>query len=243
MPKELRTGHHEVFDEMVTARLEKGGETFEVLVQPGAVERIRAGKEVDLVESLAVDAVFRDVKKGLRASEEKMKEFFGTDDPIAVATAVIKTGEVHLSTEQRRALQEQKRRQIIAYIAANAVNPQTGTPHPPQRLELALEEAKVHVDPIKPVEEQVEPVLHALRPLLPISIERLRLAIKIPAADAGRAYGDVRAGGKIVQEEWQSDGSWIGVVEIPAGLQGAFLDRLNERTQGTVETKVLKEGE
>ncbi len=240
MPKELRTGHHEIFDEMVTARLEKGGETFEILVQPGAVEKIRAGEEVDLVENLAVDAIFRDVKKGLRASEDKMKELFGTIDPVKVAEIIIKTGEVHLSTEQRRALQELKRKRIVSYIAANAVNPQTGTPHPPQRIELALEEAKVHIDPIKPVEDQVARVLEVLRPMLPISMEKVKLAVKLPASQAGKAYGEIRSHGTIVREEWQVDGSWIGVVEIPAGLQGEFLDRLNDRTHGNVETKIVK---
>ncbi len=204
------------------------------------MEKIRAGKKIDLVESLAVDAVFRDVKKGLRASEEKMKELFGTDDAVKVAEIVIKKGEVHLSTEQRRALQEIKRRRIVAHIAANAVNPQTGTPHPPQRIELALEEAKLHIDPIKSVEEQVPRVLEALRPLLPISMEKVKVAIKLPASHAGRAYGEIRSYGEVIREEWQTDGSWIGVVEVPAGLQGELFDRLNERTHGNVDTKIVK---
>ncbi len=240
MPKELRTGHGEIFDEMVTARLVRGGETFEVLVQPEAVERIRAGEDVDLVESLAIDTVFKDVKKGLRASEEKMKELFGTEDALQVAKRIIKKGEIHLTTEQRRALLEHKRKRIISYIAANAVNPQTGTPHPPRRLETALQEAKVHVDPFKSVEEQVGPILDALRPLLPLSIERTKIAVKLLPSDAGRAYGEIRSYGTLLQEEWQPDGSWIGVVELPAGLQGEFLDRLNERTQGNAETTILK---
>ncbi len=240
MPKELRTGRGELFDEMVTARLEHGGETFEILVQPQAVEKIRAGEDVELVDSLAIDAVFRDAKKGLRASEEKMKEFFGTENPIEVAELIIKKGEIHLSTEQRRALQELKRKRIISYIAANAVNPQTGTPHPPQRIELALEEAKVQIDPLKSVEEQVGPAMDALRPLIPIRIERAKIAIKLLPSDVGRSYGEIRSYGTILKEEWQADGSWMGVVEVPAGLQGEFLDRLNQRTHGEAETKILK---
>lgn len=240
MPKELRTGHGEIFNEMVTARLVQGGETFEVLVQPDAVEQIRAGADVDLVESLAIDTIFKDVKKGLRASEEKMKELFGTDDALQVAKRIILKGEIHLTTEQRRALLEHKRKRIVSYIATSAVNPQTGTPHPPQRVETALQEAKVHVDPFKSVEEQVGPILDALRPLLPLSIERTKIAVKLLPSDAGRAYGEVRSYGTLLQEEWQPDGSWVGVVELPAGLQGEFLDRLNERTQGNAETTILK---
>ena len=33
-------------------------------------------------------------------------------------------------------------------IHRNAVDPKTGLPHPPQRIESAMEEAKIHVDEI-----------------------------------------------------------------------------------------------
>ncbi|MFQ5920006.1 MAG: ribosome assembly factor SBDS [Thermoplasmata archaeon] len=241
MPWDLRTSRKdEITKDMVIARLDRGGETFEILVRPGAVEALRAGEEVNLVDELASDAIFRDVKKGLRASEEKMVELFGTADSMKVAAILVREGDIALTTEQRRGLQEAKRKQIIAYIAANAVNPQTGTPHPPQRIENAMEEAGVHVDPFRPVEEQTDPILDALRPLLPLSIEKTKFAIKLLPSDAGKAYGEVRSFGKVLEEEWQPDGSWIGVVEVAAGSQGEFLDRLNERTHGNVETKILK---
>jgi ribosome maturation protein SDO1 len=241
MPWDLRTSRKdEITKDMVIARLARDGETFEILVRPEAVEALRAGEEVNLVEELASDAIFRDVKKGLRASEEKMVELFGTADSLEVAELIVREGDIALTTEQRRALQEAKRKQIVAYIATNAVNPQTGTPHPPQRIENAMEEAGIHVDPFRPVEEQVDPTLDALRPLLPLSVEKTKFAIKLFPADAGKAYGEVRSYGTILQEEWQSDGSWIGVVEVGAGFQGEFLDRLNERTHGNVETKILK---
>ena len=169
-----------------------------------------------------------------------MVEIFDTADFLPVATVIVQEGDIALTTEQRRALLEAKRKQIVAYIAANAINPQTGTPHPPQRIENAMEEAGVHVDPFRPVSEQVEPTLDALRPLLPLSVEKTKFAIKLLPSDAGKAYGEVRSYGRILEEEWQPDGSWIGVVEVAAGFQGEFLDRLNERTHGNVETKILK---
>ncbi|MEE8199044.1 MAG: ribosome assembly factor SBDS [Thermoplasmata archaeon] len=241
MPWDLRTSRKdEITKDMVIARLNRGGETFEILVRPAAVEALRAGDEVNLVDELASDAIFRDVKKGLRASEERMVEIFDTADFLPVATVIVQEGDIALTTEQRRALLEAKRKQIVAYIAANAINPQTGTPHPPQRIENAMEEAGVHVDPFRPVSEQVEPTLDALRPLLPLSVEKTKFAIKLLPSDAGKAYGEVRSYGRILEEEWQPDGSWIGVVEVAAGFQGEFLDRLNERTHGNVETKILK---
>lgn len=241
MPKELRTERRDdVFKEFVIARIEKFGESFEVLVKPEAVQKIRNGEEVDLLHNLAVDQVFRDAHKGGKASEEKMKELFGTSNPLDVARILVKTGEIQLTTEQRRQMQEAKHKQIVAYIAANAINPQTGAPHPPQRIEIAMEEAKVRVDPFKSVEEQVKDVLDALRPLIPIRFEKVRIAVRLSAEDCARCYGDIKAFGSILQEEWQSNGSWIGVVEMPAGMQTDFLERLNQKTRGNVETRILK---
>jgi ribosome maturation protein SDO1 len=241
MPKELRTERRDdVFKEYVIARIEKAGERFEVLVKPDAVQKIRDGKEVRVLENLAIDQIFRDAHKGSKASEEKMQEFFGTTEPLEVAREIIKRGEIQLTTEQRREMQEAKRRQIIQYIAANAINPQTGTPHPPQRIEIAMDEAKVHIDPFKAVQEQVKEILGALRPLIPIRFEKARIAVRLTAEDSAKCYGDIKAFGTILREEWQANGSWVGVVELPAGMQTEFLERLNARTKGNVEAKILK---
>src|SRR6266702_6190277 len=241
MPNELRSDRRDdIFKEYVIARIEKEGEKFEVLVKPDAVQRIRDGKEVDLLRELAIDEIFKDAHKGSKASEEKMMEFFGTTEPLAVAKQIVQRGEIQLTTEQRRQMLEAKRKQIVQYIAANAINPQTGAPHPPQRIENAMEEAKVHVDPFKGIEEQVKEVLAALRPLIPIRFEKARIAVRLTAEDSAKCYGDIKAFGTILKEEWASNGSWVGVVEMPAGLQTEFLDRLNAKTKGNVETRILK---
>ncbi len=241
MPKELRSDRRDdIFKEYVIARIEKAGEKFEVLVKPDAVQRIRDGAEVDLLGQLAIDEIFRDAHKGSKASEEKMTEFFGTTEPLAVAKQIIERGEIQLTTEQRRQMLEAKRKQIVQYIAANAINPQTGAPHPPQRIENAMEEAKVHVDPFKGIEEQVKEVLNALRPLIPIRFEKVRIAVKLSAEDSAKSYGDIKSFGTIVKEEWSPSGAWIGVVEMPAGMQTDFLEKLNAKTKGNVETRILK---
>ncbi|MFQ6107347.1 MAG: ribosome assembly factor SBDS [Thermoplasmata archaeon] len=230
----------DILREMVIARMEKAGETFEVLVDPHSVDKIRSSPNASVSEYIAIDKIFRDVKKGERASDEKMMEVFGTENPVEVAGTIIRKGEIQITTEQRRAMIEEKRKAIVSHIARNAINPQTGTPHPPQRIENAMSEAGVHVDPFKNVDDQLKSVLDAIRPIIPISIEKVRIAVKLLAEDCPRCYGDIKAFGDIVQEEWQKDGSWIGVIEMPAGLQTDFLERLNQRTHGNVEAKILK---
>jgi ribosome maturation protein SDO1 len=204
------------------------------------VNHLREGREVELIDYMVVDEVFRNARKGTRASDEKIKEVFGTNDPIEVAKQIILKGEVQLTTLQRRDMQESKRKRIVSEIARNAINPQTGAPHPPQRIEMAMDEARVHIDPFKSVEAQVKTVLDALRPLIPIRFDKIRIAVKLSGEEYGRCFEDISHMGRITKEEWQQNGSWIGVVELPAGMRDDFLGRLNERTKGNVETKILK---
>lgn len=231
----------DILKEMVIARMEKGGETFEVLVDPDSVDEIRSNPDASIDDHIAIDRIFRDVKKGKRASEEKMVEIFGTEDPLTVAAQIIRKGEIQITTEQRRIMIEEKRKAIVNHIVRNAINPQTGTPHPPQRIENAMSEAGVHIDPFRSVDDQLKAVIEAMRPIIPISMEKVRMAVKLLAEDCPRCYGDIKAFGEIVKEEWQKDGSWIGIVEMPAGLQTDFLERMNQRTRGNVEAKILKE--
>lgn len=241
MVKELRKDRGlGIFENKVIARIDKGGESFEVVVEPDVVQAIRDGEETDLEKGMAIDTIFRDAKKGTRSSEDKMEEIFGTTDPIVVARAVIEKGEIQVTTEQRRKMLEDKKKAIVNRIAKNAINPQTNTPHPPQRIENAMAEAKVHVDPFKSVDEQIQDVLEALQPLMPIRFEKVKIAIKMSAEDCAKCYGDIKAYGRIMQEEWQPSGFWIGVVEMPAGMQNEFYDKLNQRTKGMVETKIVK---
>jgi len=227
-------------EDAIIARLESHGETFEILIDPKIVNLIREGKEVDLSEHMVIDEVFRNAHKGTRPEEKKVKEVFGTNSPIDVAKHIILKGEVQLTTQQRKEMQESKRKRIVAEIARNAINPQTGGPHPPARIEAAMEEARVHVDPFKSVESQIEPTLKALRPLIPIRFDKVRIAVKMTGDQYGRCYDYISQVGKITRDEWQSNGCWIGVVELPAGMRDDFLGKLAERTKGDVETKILK---
>jgi len=227
-------------EEAIVARLESHGETFEVLIDPKVVNHLKEGKEVDLIEYMVIDEIFKNSSKGTRAAEDKLMEVFGTTDAVDIAKVIILKGEVQLTAQQRKEMLESKRLRIIATIARNAINPQTGGPHTPARIEMAMEEAKVHIDPFKPVDLQVQQVLDKLRPLIPIRFDKVRIAVRLKADEYGRCHDDMTEMGKITKEEWQKNGDCIGVVEIPAGLRDDLFHRLNSKTHGTVETKQLK---
>ena len=241
MSKDIRKASpDEILEGRVIARLETHGDVFEVLVDEKALQELRSGKDVDLMEALASDNIFRDVRKGTKASEEKFMSIFGTKDFIEIAKVILKKGEIQVTTERKKEMVEEKRKQIIDIIARNAINPQTKTPHPPLRIDTAMKEAKVNVDPFKSAEAQVQTALDAIRPLIPIRFEKVRIAVKLSAEDSARCYGDIKGFGAIIREEWQSTGAWIGIVEMPAGLQVEFMEKLNQKTKGNVETKMVK---
>ena len=227
-------------DDAIIARYERKGMHFEILVDPHAAEKVIEGEPVNIVENLAIDTIFKDARKGEKASEEAIKEVFGTLDIEKIAIKIIKEGEIQLTVKQRREMQERKKKAIVDWIARSSMDPRSKLPHPRERIELAMEEARVHIDPFKPVEEQVKKIIDAIRPILPISIENVKVEIKIPAQYSGKAYGEIAKMVKMLKEEWLSDGSFKCIVEIPAGLQTELYDMLNKITKGEVVTRLLK---
>ena len=230
-------------DEAVTAQLESHGARFEVLVDPDAALAIKRGEfDGDLEDVIAAEDVFEDASRGDRPAEADLEKAFETTDPLAIIPEVIRRGEIQITAEQRRDMQEQKHKQLVDRIARNAINPQMDdAPHPPDRIENALEEAGFQVDPMDPVESQVDDALEALRPVIPIRFEEVTVAVQIPPEYAGSAQAKIRQYGDLEEEEWQADGSWIGVVTFPAGLQNDFYDLVNEETSGEAETRIVKD--
>lgn len=228
-------------DEAVIARFKKGG-TFEILVDPDGALAFKKGEEVDIERILAVEEIFEDAKKGDRASEEDLLRIFGTPDILEISKSIIKDGEIQLTTEQRRRIRDQKRNKVINIIATNAINPQTSGPHPPSRIERAMDEAGFSIDISKSVDDLVKDAMKKIRPVIPIRFEEVDIAVKVPGEYATKSYGDIHAFGQLTKEEWQSDGSWIGVVKIPAGRQDDFYSLVNRLTKGDAETKLLKKG-
>ena len=118
-------------DDAIVARLETFGETFEILLDPAAMDQIKAGKEIDLLEYLAVEDVFNNARKGTRPTEEMILKAFGSTDIKEIAQKIIAKGEVQITAEQRKEMLQAKKKQIVTYIAANAINPQTKLPQSP----------------------------------------------------------------------------------------------------------------
>ncbi|MDD5012598.1 MAG: ribosome assembly factor SBDS [Candidatus Nanoarchaeia archaeon] len=219
-----------------TARIKSKGKHFEIVVDLDEALKFRKG-ESDWLE-VGGDRIFTDVKKGDAASEKDLKEVFGTTNATEIGKKIVKDGEVLTTQEHRDAEQEKKFRQVVDFFARNAINPQTGNPHTPDRIEKALEEARVNIKNI-PVENQVKDILEALSRILPIKLEMKKVKVTIPAIHTGKIYNLISQYKE--QENWMNDGSLEVVVSIPSGMIMDFYDKLNSATHGSALTQEIKE--
>jgi len=216
------------------AHITKGGERFEIVLKnPDLALEFRQGKEIDPRDFLESFEVWADAKKGEKQSAGKMKQWLGTDDPIEAAKVILRKGELHLTEEQRKRMFEVKRTKIIQYIHQNASDPRTGAPHPIQRIELAMEQAKVQIDAYQPAEAQIEAVIKQLRPIMPLSFEKAKFTVHLPVQYASSAYSTLKKKYALQNEEWQNDGSVKFMIECPAGLKTEIWALINKLTAGS----------
>jgi ribosome maturation protein SDO1 len=231
MPRENRS---------VVARLTVKGEHFEVLVDPDLAWLLKNGKAVDQKALMISEIIYKDVGKGDKASEDSLKKNFGTTDSFPIVESIIKKGELQLTTDQRREMVENKRKQIVAFIARNCIDPKSGTPHPQTRIENAMENIRLNIDPFTSAEEQAQEVIKDLRVSLPLKISQVGVSVKASREYAARVSNYVTKSGNLTKSNWLADGTWMGEAVIPAGIQQSFIDKLNELTRGSVEINIKK---
>ncbi|MFX1567251.1 MAG: ribosome assembly factor SBDS [Promethearchaeota archaeon] len=224
-----------IIREEINTRLKEGKEKSRL-----TVEEILNDQKIDLELIFESFTVFEDLRRGKKATDGDMEAVFNTTDGMKIAGQILLDGDIHWTKTQREEEKQKKLKQIITIISKNAINPQNKKPHPYQRIEKAIEEANVKIDIMRSAEEQVEDVVKSIRAIIPIRIEQVEMAIKIPTAFTAKGYNIVAQYVQIKKEEWQSDGAWVAVVSLPAGLQMELIDKLNKLTHGRVQTKILK---
>ncbi len=218
-----------------TVRLTINGDKFEILVKPDPALEYKTGKRTDFSSLLVSDEIYSDANKGSRASGEKLTKHFKTKDTGEIAKQILTRGELALTTDQRRRMVEEKKKQIVQFISRNFVDPKTHLPHPPIRIESAINEVRIIIDPFKRAEDQTKQVIEALRKILPLRSEVSVLTITIPPQFASQSYSVLKGTGNFKNEQWLSDGSLKAIVEVNAGAKGILLDRIGSVTKGSAQ--------
>jgi ribosome maturation protein SDO1 len=88
------------------------------------------------------------------------------------------------------------------------------------------------------VDEQVTEIVKAIRHIIPISMDKIDFAIKVPAQYAGKASALIHKY-EIKKEDWLNDGSLAAEFVLPAGAKGDLIDALNSATHGEIIVKII----
>ena len=227
-------------DKLTVVKYSFEGEKFEILVKPDQALDYKLGKIKDVGSVLVSEEIYQNSGEGTRASSEKLQKAFKTEDPLVIAEKILQKGDLNLTTDQRRKMTTEKRKQIITFIAKTFVDPRSHLPHPPLRIEQAMSDARVSVDPFKSAEEQVKDIVESLRSIIPLKSENLLLEISVPAQYVAKSYSVLKSTGILKKEDWQPDGSLKAILEIPAAARPNVIDRLGAITKGTAFVEVLK---
>ena len=222
------------------ARFSFEGEKFEILVKPDPALDYKMGKKKDLSAVLVSDEIYTDSGKGTKPSTDKLLKAFKTEDLAEIAQIILEKGDLNLTTDQRRKMIDDKRKQIVEFIVKTYVDPRTHLPHPPIRIEQAMKDGRVSIDPQKNVEEQVKEIVEKLRSIIALKSENLNLEIIIPAQYASQSYAVLKSVGSLKKEEWQNNGSLKAILEIPAAARPNVIDRLGSITKGSAAVEVMK---
>ena len=216
------------------------GEKFEILVKPDPALEYKLGKKKDISSVLVSDDIYTDSSKGTKPSIEKLLKAFKTEDATEIAEKILQKGDLNLTTEQRRKMVEEKKKQLVEFIAKTYVDPRTHLPHPPLRIEQAMKDARISVDSQKSVDEQVKDIVEKLRSIIALKSENLSLEIIIPAQFASQSYAVLKSVGSLKKEEWQNNGSLKAILEIPAAARPNVIDRLGSITKGSASVEVIQ---
>ena len=216
------------------------GEKFEILVKPDPALDYKLGKKNDISSVLVSDDIYTDSGKGTKPATDKLLKAFGTEDLTEIAQIIMQKGDLNLTTDQRRKMVDEKKKQIISFIAKTYVDPKTHLPHPPLRIEQAMKDARVSIDPRKNADEQAKDIVEKLRSIIALKSENLQLEITIPAQYASQSYAVLKSVGSLKKEEWQNNGSLKAILEIPAAARPNVIDRLGSITKGSASVEVIQ---
>jgi len=226
--------------DVTVVRYSHEGEKFEILVKPDPALDFKLGKKKDISAVMVSDDIYTDSSKGTKPSAEKLLKAFKTEDATEIAQQILQKGDLNLTTDQRRKMVDEKRKQIVEYIAKTFVDPRSHLPHPPLRIEQAMKDARISIDPQKNVDEQAKDIVENLRSIIPLKSENLDLEIIVPPQYAAQSYSVLKSTGTLKKEEWLANGSLKAILEIPAAARPNVIDRLGSITKGTATVEVIQ---
>lgn len=202
-------------------KYEKYGLKFEAIIDPDKAMHIIEEKLQDsqdeIRDLLKAQEIFKNSKNVERANNEDLLKVFGTEDPLKIATEMLKKGELQLTAEYRKKLNEKKYAQIVNSINRDCSNPRTGSPIPLARIKNALIESKFTVNVHKRIDDQIEDAIKQIALQIPITRQEVTLILNAAPEVVHILKKTLSQTGKTIKETWLNDGHLEAYVKVPSG--------------------------
>jgi len=229
-------------DEAFEVRYKFGGEHFQVLVDFDKLNEFKKNpQKINMYDVLADNKIFKDQKKGEIASEHILNNIFQSKSEEEILKEILLKGECQIPTAYLNKLREEKKIQVINYIAENAMNPQTKSKYVLSMIEGEVNKIRYNFDPNRDFISQAEEVLKLLKKQMPISLEKIILEIKIPGEFCGSFYGPFRKYGKTTKEYFDTHGNLHLHIEIMESILDTVINYIKKNSNSTAEYFVKKD--
>jgi len=221
------------------ARLTIKGNRFEVLIDAERALNYKMRRTPWSDKIVKIDQVWKDYRKGERASNELLMKFLSTKDPYQVAKKIIDEGELQIPASLRKRLIDDKRRAIMSLVSKVAFDPQTNFPIPLLRVEQAFEAISFSVDPFKEPEEQLRPVLLELKKVIPIKLKEAEVEVTFPPELLRPITGFLEAYGEISRPPARKGESMTAIFRVPEVSRSITAQKIGKRFGEKVKVALL----
>eukprot|EP01135_Chromosphaera_perkinsii_P001973 Nk52_evm20s215 gene=Nk52_evmTU20s215 len=210
---------------------------FEVLCNPGVVLKWRKDDTIPWDTVLFSDTIFKNYHAGEKANHEDLKTAFDTTDVVECLKKICSKGVVNESQGERKEKVDKRRKEIVNYLHKYFINPKTSTPHPVERIQLALEEAKIKIDAEESVERQANTILKKLVSIIPMKKCEMEATLSVNHKNAGSVTGIIHKYAQIRGEKWGANGCEWELSLVPGDYDGFFAE-LTRAAKGEFEFNV-----
>ena len=229
-------------DDAFEMRYKKNGEIFEVLVDFDILKKFQKKPEdFSVYDVLADTKIFKDQKKGELASENILQKIFPEMSEEEILKEILLKGECQIPTSYINKLREEKKLQVINYIAENALNAQTKGKFTPSMIEGEINKLKFNFDPYKSFESQSDEILKLLKKVMPISLDEVTIQLKIPATYVGAFYGPFRNYGKIQKEFYDQTGNLNLELKATESSTDKIIEFAKNNSNNESEYRIIKD--
>ena len=230
-------------DESCILRFKKEGETIEALVDFKLLLEFKnnSSSNLSIYDIYADTQLFSDSKKGLVISEDIIQKLFNGKSEEEVLTIFANEGEPQIPTAYLNELRDKKKEQIVEFISANAINPQTKGKYTSNMIKTEFEALKISIDPNTDHIHQAEQALKELRKKMPISMESSIIIIQVEGQYSGSFYGEFRKFGTIQKEYYDDTGNLHLHINVLSGKVDSVISFIKQKTDNSGSYHIKKD--